>query len=325
MPPGTGAKVWVYAEVTPDGPSASALELLTKARATGDSVAAVALGPGATAAAAALGRYGAQTVFANDDEVFSDTLGRAAAHVLAGLVAEHSPDLILFSTSYDARDVAGRLQAKIGSTLMSNATDVLAADRARTEILGGTKVVDVELRGPSPRLVLVRPKSFAAEPNESVPEVVSVGAEIPEELRAVRRVERHEETATGPKLEDAKVVIAGGRGLGGPERFAMLDELAAAIGDAAVGASRAAVDAGWVPYSFQVGQTGKTVKPELYLAIGISGATHHIVGMKGAKRIVAINKDPDAPIFQLADLGVVGDLFQIVPELAEEIRRRKEA
>ena len=317
-------QVWVYAEVSPDGPSASALELLTKARTIGDTVAAVALGPGGTAAAATLGLYGAQKVFASDGEVFSDTLGRAAAHVLAGLVAEHSPDLILFSTSYDARDVAGRLQAKTGSTLMSNATDVLAVDRARTEILGATKVVDVELRGPAPRLVLVRPKSLAAEPNDGVAEVVAVDGEVPDELRAVRRVERHEETATGPKLEDAKVVIAGGRALGGPEKFALLDELAAAIGDAAVGASRAAVDAGWVPYSFQVGQTGKTVKPEVYLAVGISGATQHIVGMRGAKRIVAINKDPDAPIFQLADLGVVGDLFEIVPALAEEIRRRKD-
>jgi electron transfer flavoprotein alpha subunit len=318
-------EIWVYAEVSPDGPSASSLELLTKARAIGDDVSAVALGPGATAAAEALGRYGAQKVFANDDEVFSDTLGRAAAHVLAGLVAEHSPAAVLFSTSYDARDVAGRLQAKLGCALMSNATDVMAADRARTEILGGTKVVEIELGDPSPRLILVRPKSFAAEPNDGKAEVVPVGAEIPDELRAVRRIERHEEAATGPKLEDAKVVISGGRGLGGPEKFAMLDELAAAIGDAAVGASRAAVDAGWVPYSYQVGQTGKTVKPELYLAIGISGATQHIVGMKGAKRIVAINKDPDAPIFQLADLGIVGDLFQIVPALTQEIRSRKES
>jgi electron transfer flavoprotein alpha subunit len=332
MPPETGpekgpkkGQVWVYAEVTRDGPSSSAMELLTKARTIGDTVAAVALGPGATAAAAALGQYGAQTVFANDDEVFSETLGRGAAHVLAGLVTEHSPDMILFSTSYDSRDVAGRLQAKTGSTLMSNATDVLGVDRARTEILGATKIVDVELRGPAPRLVLVRPKSVAAEPNDGVAKVVPVDAEIPEELSAVHREERHEETATGPKLEDAKVVIAGGRGLGGPDKFALLEELAAAIGGAAVGASRAAVDAGWVPYSFQVGQTGKTVKPEVYLAVGISGATQHIVGMRGAKRIVAINKDSDAPIFQLADLGVVGDLFEIVPALVQEIKRRKEA
>ena len=319
------ARVWVYAEIDGTGPSASALELLTKARDVGDPVEAVALGPGAREAAGTLGEYGATRVFASDDAVFADTVGQPAAHVLAGLVAEHSPDLLIFSTSYDARDVAGRLQAKTGSTLMSNATDVLAVDRARTEILGGTKVVDVELAGRAPRLVLVRPRSFAAEPSGGTAEVTPVSVDVPDELRTARRVERHEESSSGPKLEDAKVVIAGGRGLGGPERFSLLDELAAALGDAAVGASRAAVDAGWVPYSYQIGQTGKTVKPEVYLAVGISGATQHIVGMKGAKRIVAINKDADAPIFQFADLGVVGDLFEIVPTLTEEIRKRRGA
>jgi electron transfer flavoprotein alpha subunit len=318
------SKVWVYAEVAPGGAASDgSLELLTKARELADTVEAVALGPGATNSAAALGEHGASRVFANDDSLIAETVGQPAAHVLASLVAEHSPDLVLFSTTYDARDVAGRLQAKIGSTLMSNATDVLALDRARTEILGGTKIVDVSLEGPTPRLVLVRPKSFEAVPNGGTAEVAAVNVDIPEELLTARRVERHEETASGPKLEDAKVVISGGRGLGGPEKFSILDELAAAIGDAAVGASRAAVDAGWVPYSYQVGQTGKTVKPLVYLAVGISGATQHIVGMKGAKRIVAINKDPDAPIFQLADLGVVGDLFEVVGALTEEVRKRK--
>jgi electron transfer flavoprotein alpha subunit len=317
--------VWVYAEVTSEGPSDSSLELLTKAQSLGDTVAAVALGPGATAAAARLGEHGAQTVYAADDEAFSETLGRASAISLAALVVEHSPDLILFSTSYEARDVAGRLQAKTGSALMSNATDVLAVDRARTEILGGTKIVDVELRGPAPHLVLVRPKSFAAEPSAGSASVVEVHVSFPADLLATRRLERHAESATGPKLEDAKVVIAGGRGLGGSERFSLLDDLATAIGETAVGASRAAVDAGWVPYSLQIGQTGKTVKPEVYIAVGISGATQHIVGMKGAKRIVAINKDPDAPIFQLADLGIVGDLFEVVPALIAEIGSRKGA
>jgi electron transfer flavoprotein alpha subunit len=316
-------KVWVYADVTPDGPAPSALELLTKARDLGDDVAAVALGPGAKEAAAALGEHGAGTVFASDDEVFAKHLAQPAAHALAGLVDEHHPDLILFGASYDARDVAGRLQARIGSTLMANATDVLDADHARTEILGGTKVVDVELRGPAPRLVLVRPQSFAAEPSGGTAEVVEVPADVPDDLTKAEVVERHEEAASGPRLEDAKVVVAGGRGLGGPEPFEQLEGLAKAIGKAAVGASRAAVDAGWVPYSHQIGQTGKTVKPEVYLCFGISGALQHLVGMKSSKRIVAVTKDPDAPILKVADLGVVGDLFQVVPALTQEIERRR--
>ncbi|HEU4865585.1 MAG TPA: electron transfer flavoprotein subunit alpha/FixB family protein [Actinomycetota bacterium] len=314
---------WVFAEITPDGPSPTTLELLTKARSVGGDVAAVALGPGATGSAAALGEHGADTVYASDDDVYADTLGQPAAHTLHELVTQHSPDLILFSTNYDARDVAGRLQAKLGSTLMSNATDVLGTDAAQTQIFGGSRVVDVTLEGSTPRLVLVRPKSFPAEPSGGTAEVVPVDVSIPDELTTARRVERHDETASGPRLEDAKVVIAGGRGLQEASNFKLLDDLAAAIGDAAVGASRAVVDAGWVPYSYQVGQTGKTVKPEVYIAVGISGATQHVVGMKGAKRVIAINKDADAPIFRMADLGIVGDALSVVPTLIEEIRARR--
>ena len=312
---------WVYAEVTPEGAHPSALELLTKARAIGDEVAAVALGPGATAAAADLGSHGATTVYANDHQVFADNPGRPAAHTLKALIDQHHPSLLLLPGTYEGRDVAGCLQALTGSTLMANATDVSGPDRARTEIFGGTKIVDVELSGPEPKLVLMRPKSFPAEPSGGSAETIPVEAEVPDGPTATV-VERHAEAASGPKLEEANVVISGGRGLGGPEPFSMLDDLAAAIGGAAVGASRAAVDAGWVPYAYQVGQTGKTVKPEVYLAVGISGALQHVVGMKGAKRIVAINKDADAPILKIADLGVVGDLFQIVPALTEEVRRR---
>ena len=315
--------VWVYAEVTPEGPSPSALELLTKARTIGDEVAAVALGPGATAAAPALGEHGAARVYASDEQVYADTLGQPAAHTLHALIREHTPDLVLFSTSYDARDLAGRLQARLGSALMSNVTDVTAAGSAQTQIFGGNRVVDVTLEGPAPRLLLVRPKSFAPEPNGGTAEIVPVDTPVPDELTTVRRIERHEETAAGPRLEDAKVVIAGGRGLQDPSNFKLLDDLAAAIGGAAVGASRAVVDAGWVPYSYQVGQTGKTVKPEVYIAVGISGATQHVVGMKGAKRIIAINKDGDAPIFRLADLGVVGDALAVLPKVIEEIRARR--
>ena len=315
--------VWVYAEVSPDGAAPAALELLTKARSLGDDVAAVALGPGATAAAGALGEHGATTVYASDDEAYADGLGRPQAHTLESLVREHGPDLILFSTSYDARDVAGRLQARLGSTLMGNATDVTSIDAAHTQIFGGSRIVDVALEGPRPRLVLVRPKSWAAEPAGGTATLVPVDLPIPQELRAARRVEHHVEEATGPKLEEAKVVIAGGRGLQDASNFKLLDELAAAIGDAAVGATRAVVDAGWVPFSHQIGQTGKTVRPEVYIAVGVSGATQHVVGMKASKRIVAINKDPDAPIFRMADLGVVGDALSVVPGLIEEIRTRK--
>lgn len=314
--------VWVYAEITAGAPKPTALELLTKARSLGDA-AAVALGAGATDAAAALGAHGAVTVYASDDAVFGEHPGGPAAHVLAGLIEQHAPDLVLFATTYDSRDVAGRVQARTGATLMSNATDVMGPDRARTEIFGGTTIVDVELGGTATKLVLVRPRSFQPEPTGGTAELVAVAVDVPDELRGVRVIERHEESATGPRLDDARVVVAGGRGLGGPEPFAMLDELATAIGGAAVGASRAAVDAGWVPYSHQIGQTGKTVKPDVYLAVGISGALQHVVGMKGSTRIVAINKDPEAPILKMADLGVVGDLFTIVPALTEEVRRRK--
>lgn len=315
--------VWVYAEITPEGPSPSALDLLTKARSIGDEVAAIALGPGASAAAVALGEHGAARVYASDEQVYADTLGLPAAHTLHALIQEHSPDLVLFSTSYDARDVAGRLQAKLGSTLMSNVTDLTGAGSAQTQIFGGSRVVEVTLEGPAPRLALVRPKSFASEPNGGTAEVVKVDTPVPDELTTVRRIERHDETASGPRLDDAKVVIAGGRGLQDSSNFKLLDDLAAAIGDAAVGASRAVVDAGWVPYSYQVGQTGKTVKPEVYIAVGISGATQHVVGMKGAKRVIAINKDGDAPIFRVADLGVVGDALTVLPKVIEEIRARR--
>ena len=319
------AGIWVYAEVGPEGPATSALELLTKARTLGGEVAAVALGPGATAASPALGEHGAAKVYASDDPVYADVVGQPAAHVLAELARDHAPNMILFPSSHEARDVAGRLQAKTGSTLMGNASDVLGLDRAVTQIFGDTQVVEVVLEGPEPKLVLVRPKSFLAEPAGGTATVVSVEVDVPEELRRARRVERHEEAASGPKLEEARVVVSGGRGLQDPSNLSLLDRLAAAIGGAAVGATRAIVDAGWVPYNQQVGQTGKTVKPEVYLAIGISGATQHVVGMRGSRRTVAINKDPDAPIFGLADLGVVGDALALVPKLIEEIERRKAA
>jgi len=318
------SKVWVYAELASNGTlHATALELLTKARSLGDPVEAVALGPGATDAAKALGEHGAHRVFASDDQAYADHLSQPAAHALHQLVQEHSPNVILFSYSYNSRDVAGRLQAKTGSTLMSNVTDVLGPEKAQTQIFGGTKIVSCALEGPDPKLLVVRPKAFEPEPSGGSAEVVPVEVDIPDALKKVTVGERHEEQASGPKLEEAKVVVAGGRGLQESGNFDLLRQLAEAIGNTAVGATRAVVDAGWVPYSMQVGQTGTTVKPEVYIAIGISGATQHVVGMKEAKRIVVINKDPDAPLLKMADLGVVGDALKIVPQLIEEIRSKK--
>lgn len=314
--------IWVYAEVENGKVDPTALELVTKARSLGD-VEAVALGPGATDAAGPLGEHGAEIVYASDDEVYSEFVAQPHVHALAELIGENAPDVLLFAMNYDSRDIAGRLSARFGSTLMSNAMDLASVDVAKTAIFGGSTIVDVKLEG-TPKIVLVRPKSFAPEPVDGgEATVVPVEVEIPEEAKKARRVERHEEEATGPKLEEASVVVSGGRGLGEPDNFKFLDDLAAAIGDTAVGATRAVVDAGWVPYAYQIGQTGKTVKPSVYLAFGISGATQHIVGMKGAKKIIAVNKDEEAPIFQLADLGIVGDALKILPQLIDEVNSRK--
>lgn len=316
------SKIWVYAEVAPGGEvDGTALELLTKARSLGGAVEAVALGPGATGAGPRLGEFGATTVYASDDAVFSEHIAEPAAFALYRLVQEHAPELVLFATNYDSRDIAGRLSAKTGSSVMSNATDLLPSGRVRTAVAGGAKLVDVELEG-TPRLVLVRPKSWPAEPSGGRADVVEVDPEVPDELRRARRTERHEDVVSGPRLEEAGVVLAGGRGLGEAANFKLLDELASLIPNSAVGATRAVVDAGWVPYAYQIGQTGKTIKPSVYIAAGISGATQHIVGMKGAKRVVAINRDEEAPIFESADLGVVGDALKVLKQLVAEVRAR---
>lgn len=318
------AKVWVYAELGSDGAvDKTSLEILTKARTLGAGVEAVALGPGASAAAEILGAHGAEVVYASDDQVYAEFVASPAAHALQALVSEHKPSLLLFPFTYDARDVASRLAARLGSTIMSNATDVVALDKVQTAIFGGTQIVDVALGGPDPKIALVRPKSFEAEPSGGTASMVPVSVEIPDQAKKVRRVERIEQEAAGPKLEEAAVIVSGGRGLQDPSNFKLLDELAEAIGGAAVGATRAVVDAGWVPYAMQIGQTGKTVKPKVYVAVGISGATQHIVGMKSSDRIVAINKDAEAPIFQISDLGVVGDALKIVPQLTQEVKARK--
>jgi electron transfer flavoprotein alpha subunit len=327
--------IWVYVELGPGGvPDRSAFELLTKARSLAADVEAVVLGRGASEAATRLGEYGAQRVHVADDPLFDEYLADPAAHVLAQLVRRHDPEVILFGASYDSRDVAGRLQGILGCTLLSNVDDLLASDRAQMRIalsvwpgrpgnlqggIGGTKLVDVALTGPTPRLVIPRPKAFDSEPAGGSSRIVPIDVTVPDELKRVRRIERHETEVSGTTLDDARVVVAAGRGLRDQRHLALIRELADAIGNAAVGVTRPLVDAGWAPFNLQIGQTGTTVKPDVYIAVGISGAPQHVVGMKGSKRILAINRDKDAPIFQLANLGIVGDALTVVPAVIEEL------
>jgi electron transfer flavoprotein alpha subunit len=317
--------VWVYAETVDGAPRPVVLELLTRGRELGEP-AAVAFGPGASRAAARLAEYGASKVFVHEDRAFRDVLAQPAVEALASLVAAHQPSLLLFGMTYEGRDVASRLSARLGSALIANVTGIDHRDGGWTvtsPVFGGTLLVDTRARGQGPPLILVRPKAFTAEPAPgSPPEVETLRDPVPTGGGVARILKRETEAAAGPKLEDAPIIVSGGRGMGGPENFKILDDLAAALG-AAVGASRAVVDAGWKPYALQIGQTGKTVKPSVYIACGISGAMQHTVGMKGARTIIAINKDREAPIFKIADLGVVGDVHRIVPQLTQEILARK--
>jgi electron transfer flavoprotein alpha subunit len=316
-------KIWVYAELNQGGLTTTSLELFSRARELGE-VDAVALGPGAMDAAGALGKHGARRVLVNEDVAFAEYVAEPATDCLAALLTQEQPDLIMFGFSPDSREVAGRLAARLGVGLISNAMDVQAVNGsfvAKVPYFGGAKVASYRANA-RPAIVLIRPKSFEITRSGDQAEVVEVPASITEGSRRARIVERLEEAADKVKLEDARIVVSGGRGLGGPENFHFVHELADALGGAA-GASRAVVDAGWVPYAMQVGQTGKTVRPGVYIAAGISGAMQHTVGMKGAKVIVAINKDRDAPILKMADLGVVGDALKILPKLTEAVKARK--
>jgi electron transfer flavoprotein alpha subunit len=319
------AGVWVFAETVDGAPQPITLELVTKARSLGDTT-AIALGPGAAKAAAELGSYGAKKVYVHEDPAFRDVLATPAVDLLARLIERDRPDLVLFGMTYDGRDVASRLSARLGTALIANATDVSPNDagfKVVNPVFGGSLLVTTVPRANPPTLVLIRPKAITAEPADAAaPQVETLTDPVESSKPAARVLRREKQKAGGPRLEDAPIIVSGGRGLGAPENFKMLDELASELG-AAVGASRAVVDAGWKPYSFQIGQTGKTVKPSVYIAVGISGAMQHTVGMKGAKTIIAINKDPEAPIFKLADLGVIGDVHKVVPQLIQEIRSRK--
>lgn len=319
-------KIWVFTEVLEGKVVPVGLELLTKARSLGGTVEALVFSPEADTVVGELGQYGAQTVYAASDSAYGEfSVGAPAAAAIAELAQQQNPDVILIGATYTGRDVAGHLAARLDVPVIANGLDVSANGdtSVQTSIFGGTLMVDTKFEAKKPGIALVRAKSFAAEPGGGAqPNVVQITTAVSDQHRKARVKERVVAKAEGPTLEDAPIVISGGRGLQDPKNFELLQEVAGLVGGA-VGASRAVVDAGWVPYAMQVGQTGKTVRPSVYIACGISGAMQHTVGMKGSKTIVAINKDPEAPIFKLADLGVVGDVLKILPQLVDALKARK--
>ena len=300
------------------------LELLTLARRFGEP-AAVWLGPGGDAGRERLAEYGAAKVYAADGDVMTDYVAAPAAEVLAALVAQASPAAVLVPSTAEGNEVAGRLAVKIGSGVLTDAVD-LADDGgtpvAEQSIFGGAIIVKSKVTTGVP-IVAVRPNAVPPETSPGAAALEPVGVELSDAAKGARITERvAQERSERPELTEASIVVSGGRGVGSADNFALIEGLADSLG-AAVGASRAATDAGWYPHQFQVGQTGKTVSPQLYLAVGISGAIQHRAGMQTSKTIMVINKDPEAPIFELADFGVVGDLFKVVPQLTEEITRRQ--
>jgi electron transfer flavoprotein alpha subunit len=316
--------IWVYAEVVDEKITPTTLEMLSKASEAGTAE-AVLLGPAPEDAVATLAHYGAGKVYRSADPLFRDYLTLPAQGVVAGLIQKHKPGVMLFASSYAGRDLAAGLSARLDSGAIADVGDFVLKNgsvEATIPALGGSYQNTSTLVSAGTKILLVRPKSFDAKPHARTATVEEIAAPSEPALRKAHLAERVTVKPEGPQLEGANVVVSGGRGLKSAEHFDMLRELADLLGGA-VGATRAVVDAGWVPYSLQVGQTGKTVKPNLYVACGISGAVQHLAGMKASKTIIAVNKDPEAPIFQFADLGVVGDVFKVVPQLIEEIKKRK--
>jgi len=318
--------IWVYAEISEDKITTTTLEMLAKASEAGKAE-AILLGPAPADAAQTLAKHGASKIYHCADAVYTDYLTLPAAETVAGLIQQHSPAVMLFASSYSGRDLVANLSARLDCGAITDVGDFQLKDgsvEATIPALGASYQNTSTLVSQGTKLLVVRPKSFEPKVNEQPVSVEEISAASADGLRKVHMKERVVVKREGPSLEGAKIVISGGRGLKGEEQFAILKELADVLGGA-VGASRAAVDAGWVPYAMQIGQTGKTVKPDVYFAVGISGAVQHLSGMKTSKYIITINKDPEAPIFQYSDFGIVGDLFKVVPQLIEELKKRKGA
>jgi electron transfer flavoprotein alpha subunit len=299
-------------------------ELITLARRFGEP-AVVWTGPGAAEGRGRCAEFGAARVYVAEDAGFDDYVVAPKAELLAQLVRDSSPALVLVAGTAEGKEIAGRLAVKTDSGVLTDAVDLTPGDNgepiAEQSAFGGATVVHSRVRRGTP-IVVMRPNAVppvsSPGPAELIP-VVTAGEFTGARITGRVLAERGER----PDLTEASIVVSGGRGTGSAEGFAIIEELADALG-AAVGASRAVTDAGWYPHQFQVGQTGKTVSPQLYMAIGISGAIQHRAGMQTSKTIIAVNKDSEAPIFELADFGMVGDLFKVVPQLLQEIRKRKQ-
>ncbi len=314
------AEILVLAEHSGESVKKVTCELLTLARRFGEP-SVVWAGPGADAGRERLAEFGAETVYVAADEEFDEYVVAPKAELLASLVAEKSPGTVLVASTAEGREVAARLAVKTGSGLITDAVDLTEGLIAEQSIFGGAIIVQSKVRTGTP-IVAVRPNAVAPEPAPGAARLENVSIQVSDAAKSARVTERVEqERSERPELTEASIVVSGGRGVGSAENFALIEKLADSLG-AAVGASRAATDAGWYPHQFQVGQTGKTVSPQLYLAVGISGAIQHRAGMQTSKTIMVINKDAEAPIFELADFGIVGDLFQVVPQLTEEIQKR---
>jgi electron transfer flavoprotein alpha subunit len=317
------AEVLVLAEHTDGDVKKVTGELITLARRFGEP-AVVWAGPGAAQGQARCAEFGAAKIYVADDAALEDYVVAPVAELLAQLVREKAPSLVLIAGTAEGKEIAGRLAVKTDSGLLTDAVDLVPGEDgpvAEQSVFGGATVVHSRVKRGTP-IVAMRPNAVTPEaaPGDATLEPVTLdspaeGAKITERVVAER--------GARPDLTEASIVVSGGRGTGGAEGFVLIEQLADSLG-AAVGASRAVTDAGWYPHQFQVGQTGKTVSPQLYMAIGISGAIQHRAGMQTSKTIIAVNKDPEAPIFELADFGVVGDLFKVVPQLLEEIGKRKQ-
>ena len=297
-------------------------ELITAARVLGEPAAVVVGKPGtADPLVDGLKAAGAAKIYVAESDTAENYLITPSVDVLAALAESASPAAVLLAASADGKEIGGRLAARIGSGLLVDVVGVEAGPKAIHSIFGGAFTVEAQANGDTP-VITVRPGAIDAEPSDGAGEKVTV--EVPEAAENAAKVTKREPAVAGdrPELTEATIVVSGGRGVGSAEKFSVVEELADSLG-AAVGASRAAVDSGYYPGQFQVGQTGKTVSPQLYIALGISGAIQHRAGMQTSKTIVAVNKDEEAPIFEIADYGIVGDLFKVAPQLTEAVKTRK--